>query len=91
MSISEERAIFVASKFAESEYRKRNLLLRLGDASARLEEGGFGHDVLGLGFSYWSILFNIVNSDSTVAVMNPDHLIVLVDAKSEKSVWFPVM
>lgn len=91
MSISEERAIILARKFAESEYLKRDVLLRLGDASARLERGGFGHDFLGLGFSYWSILFNIVNADSAIAVMDPDHLIVLVDAKSEKSVWFPVM
>jgi hypothetical protein len=91
MNISEERAIFVAREFAQSEYRKRHARLVLGDASARWEDGGFGHDVLGLGFSYWSILFNIVSSDSNVAVMDPDHLIVLVDAKSEKSVWFPVM
>jgi hypothetical protein len=91
MSISEERAIIVAREFAESKYSKRNALLRLGDASARLERGGFGHDFLGLGFSYWSILFNIMNVDSTIAVMDPDHLIVLVDATSEKSVWFPVM
>ena len=91
MSITKERAISIAKKFAESEYRNTEFPLRLGDAQARLERGGFGHNVLGLGLSYWSIVFDLVNLDSNVAVMDPDHLIVLVDAESEKPVWFPLM
>lgn len=91
MCITEKQAIFIAREFAESEYSNKEFPLRLGDANARLESGGFGHDILGLGLSYWSILFNLVSFDSNVAVMNPDHLIVLVDAESGMPVWFPVM
>jgi hypothetical protein len=91
MSISEERAISVARSFAETAYRDSEFQFRIGDASARFENGGFGHDVLGLGFAHWSVLFDLVALDENVAVMDPDHVIVLVDAETERTVWFTVM
>jgi len=91
MSISEERAIALARTFAEAAYRASKFGLRIGDASARFENGGFGHEFLNLGFAYWSVLFNLVSLDENVAVMDPDHVIVLVDAETERTVWFPVM
>lgn len=89
MSITEEQAISVARRFAESEYQ--NSKFRIGDASARFEKGGFGHDVLGIGFFHWSVLFNLVGFDEKIAVMDPDHVIVLVDTETERAIWFPVM
>lgn len=91
MSINEEQAISVARRFAESEYRNSKFQFRIGDASARFEKGGFGHEVLGIGFFHWSVLFNLVGLDEKVAVMDPDHVIVLVDAETERAIWFPVM
>jgi len=91
MSINEERAISVARSFAEATYRDSKFQLGIGDASARFENGGFGHEVLGLGFAHWSVLFDLVALDENVAVMDPDHVIVLVDAETERTVWFPVM
>jgi hypothetical protein len=91
MTITEERAISVARSFAEAAYRDSKFQLHIGDASARFENGGFGHEVLGLGFAHWSVLINLVGLDRNVAVMDPDHVIVLVDAKTEKAVWFPAM
>ncbi|WP_143132887.1 hypothetical protein [Pseudoduganella namucuonensis] len=91
MSINEERAISVARNFAEAAYLDSKFQLRIGDASARFENGGFGHDVLGLGVAYWSVLFDLVSLDENVAVINPDHVIVLVDAETERTVWFPAM
>lgn len=91
MTINEERAIITARRFAEASYRDSEFQLRIGDASARLENGGFGHDYLGLGFSYWSVLLNLVGLDEGVATMDPDHVIVLVDAETERAVWFPVL
>lgn len=91
MSINEERAIITARRFAEASYRDSEFQLRIGDASARLENGGFGHDYLGLGSSCWSVLFNLVRLDESIAVMDPCHVIVLVDAETERAVWFPVL
>jgi hypothetical protein len=91
VTIHEERAIAVARSFAEAAYQGSKFQLRIGDASARLENGGFGHEVLGLGFAYWSVLFNLIALDESVAVMDPDHVIVLVDAETERTVWFPLM
>lgn len=81
----------MARSFAEAAYRDSKFQLGMGEASARFENGGFGHEFLGLGFAYWSVLFNLVAFDAKVAVMDPDHVIVLVDAESERTVWFPVM
>jgi hypothetical protein len=91
MSINEERAIAVARDFAEAAYRDSKFQLRIGDANASFENGGFGHEVLGLGFTYWSVLFDLIALDENVAVMDPNHVIVLVDAETERAVWFPVM
>jgi hypothetical protein len=91
MSISEERAISVARKFAEAAYRDSKFHLAIGEASARFENGGFGHNVLGLGFAHWSVLFDLIALDESIAVMDPNHVIVLVDAETERTVWFPVM
>lgn len=91
MSINEERAISVARSFAEAAYQDSKFQLRIGDATARFENGGFGHDVLGIGFAHWSVLFDLVALDEKIAVMDPDHVIVLVDAETERTVWFPVM
>lgn len=91
MSIGKERAIFLAREFAETGFRKKKTQLRLGSANALLETGGFGHERLGLGISYWSVLFQLLNADSSIATMDPDHVIVLVDAQSETTVWFPLM
>lgn len=91
MSINEDRAISLARSFAEAAYQDSKFQLRIGDASARFENGGFGHNVLGLGFTYWSVLFDLVSLDENVAVMDPAHVIVLVDAETERTVWFPVM
>ncbi|KRB87075.1 hypothetical protein [Duganella sp. Root198D2] len=91
MSISKERAISVARNFANAEYRDSKFGLRIGEAHARFENGGFGHNVLGLGFAHWSVLFDLVALDGMVAVMDPNHVIVLVDAETERAVWFPVM
>ena len=91
MSINEERALLVARSFAEAAYRDSKFQLSIGGASARFENGGFGNEVLGLGFAHWSVLFDLVAIDENVAVMDPDHVIVLVDAETERTVWFPVM
>lgn len=93
MNISAERAIELAREFAEAGIRRNKQGLMLGPepAHATLEQGGFAHDHLGMGFQYWSILFDLVNRDPNVAVMDPDHVIVLVDAESGTLAWFPVM
>jgi len=91
VNIKEERAIAVARAFAEAAYRDSKFQLRIGDANARFENGGFGREVLGLGVTYWSVLFDLIALDENVAVMDPDHVIVLVDAETERTVWFPVM
>jgi len=75
MGINEERAVLVARSFAEGAYRDSKIQLGIGDASARFENGGFGHEVLGLGFAHWSALFDLVALDENVAVMDPDHYV----------------
>lgn len=91
MGINEKAALSIAREFAAKEYKDSRFPLQLGEASIRLEQGGFGHTYLGLGESYWSVLFNLKAPDPSVAVMDPDHVIVLVDSESGGAVWFPVM
>jgi hypothetical protein len=91
MNINQQEAISIAREFAAKEYECSQFPLLIGEVNARLEHGGFGHKYFGLSESHWSILFNLKSLDPNVAVMDPDHLIVLVDSNSGRAVWFPVM
>jgi hypothetical protein len=91
MNINEQAALSIAREFAAKEYKDSKFPLLLGEASVHLEQGGLGHGYFGLSKNYWSILFNLENSASNETVVDPDHVIVLVDSESGKAIWFPVM
>ena len=91
MKILETEALRIAREFAISEYKDSKFPLKLNDANITLEVGGIGHSVLGLNECYWSVLFSLGSEDPNVAVVDPDHVIILVDSESGKAVWLPLM
>ena len=91
MKINESKALEIAKSFALTEYEGTDWPLDINDTQIKLNNGGYGHDFMGLSEAHWSIIISTKNSDPNVAVMDPDHVIVMVDSESGEAKWFPVM
>jgi hypothetical protein len=91
MKICEEKALELAKEFAEAEYDGSEWPLNTDDCDIKLCKGGFGESYLGMSHEHWSVIISTHSNDPNVAVMDPDHVIVLVDSESGKAKWFPIM
>jgi hypothetical protein len=91
MALSEIQALGVAREFVRhkraGETRERVLLER--PLKTERCSGGYGTDHMGLGRDYWSFMFQTEQVDGTV--MDPDVVIVFVDAETSRAVFFPVL
>ena len=90
MTVSEDQAVQIARDFIQANYRLGDWPVPQALSSVRLDRGGFPTDFLGLGEEYWSLIFNL-ELPPGIAAMDPDFVIVLVDAQSGKPAWFPVL
>ena len=91
MALSQEKVIELAREFVRGEYSGSQWKVFLEKPlSIEKCQGGFGSDVLGMGHHHWSIMFQTETPEGT-AVIDPDHVIVLVDDTTGRAVWFPVM
>jgi hypothetical protein len=91
MALSKENVIKLARDFVRGEHSGSKWKVFLEKPlSIEKCQGGFGSDVLGMGHHHWSVMFGIETPEGT-AVMNPDHVIVMVDDETGRTVWFPVM
>ena len=91
MKLKKEEALEIAKSFALKEYDNTDWPLNVNDTNIRLVKGDFGSNSLGLSEEHWSIVISTKNNDPSVAVMDPDHVIVLVDSFTGEAKWFPVM
>jgi hypothetical protein len=91
MPLSETQALDAARDFVQherrSETRERVLLEKPLGVERRV--GGYGTDHLGLGSEYWKFVFQTERADGTV--LDPDVVIVFVDAETARAVWFPTL
>jgi hypothetical protein len=90
MTVSEEQATQIAKGFIQANRPPGDLSVAQVPSSVRLDRGGYPTDFLGLGEEYWSLIFNLELLPD-MAVMDPDSVIVLVDAQTGEPAWFPVL
>ena len=91
MKISELEAIEIASKFAQRERRRSDIPLKYESASAVFNENIPSVSYLKIKSEYWSVFFSLNFSNSEVAVVDPDHVIVAVSADNGDAEWYPLM
>lgn len=87
MKIEEKEALELAKKFALEEYQDTEWPLNVDDTSIKLSHGTW----FGLSDPHWSVVISTKIDDPNVAVVDPDHVIVLVDTETGETKWFPVM
>lgn len=87
MKIEEKQALEIAKSFAKSEYEDTDWPLDLNDVSIKLSYGNWA----GMSDPHWSVIISTKSTDPNVAVVDPDHVIVLVDQNTGRTEWFPVM
>ncbi|RYG85240.1 MAG: hypothetical protein EON58_23245 [Alphaproteobacteria bacterium] len=88
MSISEHRAVEIATAFVKAHGETGAYAVSPRAPSVSREVGGPSSKLFGVGENYWSVLFDLETPAD--AVVDPDHVIVLVDALTGKPVWFPI-
>ncbi len=91
MKIKKSEALAIAKQFVMEEYKESKLSINYEGYKISLEKGGFGHTVLGLNESYWSVTFMLNSHGQYINVFAPDYIIILVDAQSGEPNWFPEM
>jgi len=89
MTVSADQATQIARDFIQAHHRPDDWPVAQVPSSVRLDRGGFPTDFLGLGEEYWSLIFNLELAPDMV--MDPNFVIVLVDAKTGRPAWFPVL
>ena len=87
MKIKKEEALRLAKEFAIKEYQDTDWPLNVSETSIKLSSGSW----YGLSDPHWSIIISTKVDDPNVAVVDPDHVIVLVDTETGEPKWFPVM
>ncbi|GMR08584.1 MAG: hypothetical protein BMS9Abin26_1589 [Gammaproteobacteria bacterium] len=91
MTIKESEALAIAKQFVMDEYQESKLSINYEEYMISLETDGYGHTVLGLNESYWSVTFMLKSTEQDQILFDPDYIIVLVGAQSGEPNWFPVM
>ena len=93
MKIEQSEAIAIAKKFSIEENGESNLTIADGKYEVSFEEDGYGHSVLGLNESYWSITFMLEKAENNTSIFDSDseYFIVLVGASSGEPHWLPMM
>lgn len=91
MTLSETQALNVARDFVRDRRRGETRESVLLDRPLKTERcsGGYGTDHMGLSRDYWSFVFQTKQTNGTV--LDPDIVIVFVDAETSRAVFFPVL
>ncbi|GAA6140040.1 hypothetical protein NBRC116583_37870 [Arenicella sp. 4NH20-0111] len=87
MKIEKDEALRLAKEFATQEYKNTDWPLNVNDISIKLSNGSW----FGLSDRHWSVIISTKCDDPNVAVIDPDHVIVLVDTETGETKWFPIM
>jgi hypothetical protein len=85
MPISKDKAIEIANAFVQ----QRQPGLCRGLLSASLECRGSGVERLGMGSTYWSVMFDRATSEDVI--VSSGEVIVLVDEESGRAAFYPVL
>ena len=85
MPVSKDQAIEIASAFVQ----QRQPGLCRGLLTASHECGSPDTDRLGMGATYWSVMFERATPDDLV--VSPGEVIVLVDEQSGRAAFYPVL
>ena len=91
MKIEELEALAIATRFVTKEYKESSFFIVDGEYKISFEKDGFGHTVLGLVESYWSVTFTMKSSAPNTFDSGSEYFIVLVGAESGEPHWLPVM
>ncbi|WP_416397413.1 hypothetical protein [Allohahella sp. A8] len=87
MKIDEHQALELAKKFALDAYQDLDCPLNLQDINIKLSQG----TGRGLSNPHWTVTISTTIDNPAVAVRDPDHVIVLVDAETGDTQWLPIM
>ena len=80
MPMSQDQAIQIARAFVQQRHDLETDPLHYDSPTVRHKRGGYGTDHLGMGATYWSVMFERVEQEDVV--MSPGEVIVLVDEES---------
>jgi hypothetical protein len=87
MKIEKQEALELAKNFALEEFQDTVWPLNVNDISIKLNHSTW----FGLSDPHWSVVISTKVDDPNVAVIDPDHVIVLVDTETGETMWFPAM
>ena len=89
MTVSKDQAIQIATDFVQQHQKSDPYPLRLETQTVRHCRGGYGTDSLGMGATYWSVMFELATPDDVVVC--PGEVIVLVDEESGRAAFHPLL
>ena len=91
MKITEAQAIEIATVFANAEYQSNAFSLDFETASAKYDRNSPAVSFLKTKSAYWSVMFTFRNKDGSVATIDPNHVLIIVDAENGEAEWFEIM
>ena len=80
MPVSQDQAIQIARAFVQQRHDPLADPLHYDTPTVSHERGGYGTDYLGMGATYWSVMFLRVEQEGVV--VSPGEVIVFVDEES---------
>lgn len=80
MPVSQDQAIRIAREFVQQRRGPKAYPLHYESPTVQHERGGYGTDRLGMGATYWTVMFELVEQPDVV--VSPGEVIVYVDEES---------